>query len=61
MAHIEAVDSEGSAGAPEAEIEVTPEMIEVGLYALSERDSRLELEEKMIERVFRAMLAKAPR
>jgi hypothetical protein len=45
------------AGAPEDEIEVTPAMIDAGLNALWVTDRRLEMEEKMMERVFRAMLA----
>lgn len=42
-----------------SEIEVTAEMMEAGLAAWSEWDERFEASDEMIERVYRAMVARA--
>lgn len=54
MSHAPAVESRGSAGAPETEIEVTPEMIEAGVEesCLYDREDPKSWE---VEAVYRAM------
>jgi hypothetical protein len=55
-----AVDSEESAGAPEAEIEVTPEMVSAGSLAVEKfyiGDGRYVLAEDAMVAVYRAMTA----
>lgn len=59
------LDREGQAGASEAGveaparivIEVTPEMIEAGVREMSSYDSRFEMEEDCVPRIFLAMLS----
>ncbi len=55
MCHVPAVESEGSAGAPETEIEITPEMIQAGAEAFTEYDSRFEDVKTAAVRVYLAM------
>ena len=43
-------------GAPETEIEITPEMIEAGEIALSEYDSEIEGRDIGVCRIFRRMI-----
>ncbi len=45
------------AGAPGTEIEITPEMIEVGLAVLLNFDSRFERETWVVEDIYRSMEA----
>ena len=47
--------SEGIADDDLSEIEITPEMIEAGLYVFSGMDTRFELEEDVVADIFVAM------
>lgn len=49
------VEPEGSAGAPACEIEVTPAMIEAGVWEFYLFDPRLEEAEEMVVRLYRKM------
>jgi hypothetical protein len=60
MTHVPAVDSKGSAGAPETEIEITPEMIEAGVIALAEYDSYMDNAEHGARTIFSAMILASP-
>jgi hypothetical protein len=60
MTYTPAVDSKGSAGAPEDEIEITPEMIEAGAIALSGYDAYLSNAECGAKEIFSAMILAAP-
>jgi hypothetical protein len=46
----------GEAGAPEAEIEITPEMMEAGVAAFFGYDSRFDPPEVAVEEIHRAMM-----
>jgi len=45
------------AGAPEAEIEVTPAMIEAGVATRANFDRRFDSDESLVEGIYRAMRA----
>lgn len=49
------VDSSG-AGAPEFDVEITPQMMDAGIYALSLCDREFDLSEQIVSSVFRAMV-----
>jgi hypothetical protein len=51
------VESAQAAGAPEEEIEITPEMIKAGILAYVSYDSRFEELEDVVPRVYKAMEA----
>ncbi len=55
MCHDQADDSKESAGAPEAEIEVTPEMIEAGCHALSLFHRKDDPSDEFVKEVYVAM------
>ena len=48
--------SKSNAGAPEDEIEITPEMIEAGTLELASYDPEFESIEEAAKRVYRAMV-----
>lgn len=48
---------EGIADVNDSEVDVTPEMIEAGLKAMYEYDSRFEPYDNMVHDIFRAMTA----
>ena len=56
MGYDSAVDSKEKTGAPEREIEVTPEMIRAGAQELSMFNSEFESYEKGAENIFLVML-----
>ena len=48
---------EKSAGAPEQDVEITPEMIEAGLEKLFDYDPSFSNEKDIVAEIFRAMLS----
>jgi hypothetical protein len=57
MCHDSAVAHDRAAGAPDDEIEITPEMIEAGRSALSRYRYEESNEEKTLAAIFRAMMS----
>lgn len=51
--------SEQSEGAGALGVEITPAMIEAGLIAYMDRDSRFESHEEIVAHIYRAMAARA--
>jgi hypothetical protein len=55
-----AVSTPGEAGAPEDEIEITPEMTSAGMRALAHSDPRFMRTSSIVEEIFTAMALASP-